>query len=306
MAYSGGEKKDISVEAITGIPQTIVRIRNGDFKKLSGVAMTYTGGQVCEKTGEPTQFRINLYCNPSGSWTSYDYSAGMMGDICNPHFDLVSRAACPRLSVSDLWGYLEDYSYYFGAVLLVAGLGLVFAGRQLIKPAVCFAGFLTTVLVSCIIFYSVYLEDESDLSDFWYFFGGGALVGIFAGLFACWAARFGAALLAGWGGLCGGLILYESVIYRAEQPWLLYVVLVLCSLTAAVFTFVHINEAVIVSTVVLGAYSLVRGTACYAGHYYNEITMAKLAEEGLLADIDPWYWAYVVGFFLFTVVGTAV
>lgn len=54
----------------------------------------------------------------------------------------------------------------------------------------------------------------------------------------------------------------------------------------------------ITSTVLLGAYLLVRGVACYAGHYYNEVTMAKMAADGLLDDIDPWYWMYVGGFFV--------
>ena len=75
------------------------------------------------------------------------------------------------------------------------------------------------------------------------------------------------------------------------------------SIAAAIVTIIIYDEALIIATAVLGSYALVRGTACYAGHYYNEVTMAKMAEEGLLSDIDPWYWAYVVGFFLMVVVG---
>ena len=52
----------------------------------------------------------------------------------------------------------------------------------------------------------------------------------------------------------------------------------------------------ITSTVLLGSYLLVRGVACYAGHYYNEVTMAKMAADGLLDEIDPWYWMYIGGF----------
>ena len=48
---------------------------------------------------------------------------------------------------------------------------------------------------------------------------------------------------------------------------------------------------------------LVRGVACYAGHYYNEVTMAKMAADGLLEEIDPWYWMYVGGFFVSVLVG---
>lgn len=31
-----------------------------------------------------------------------------------------------------------------------------------------------------------------------------------------------------------------------------------------------------------------------------------MAKNGLLADIDPWYWAYVAGFFLMVVIGMLV
>lgn len=112
------------------------------------------------------------------------------------------------------------------------------------------------------------------MADFWWFLGGGALVGIFVGLLMCMCVRCGAAVLAGWGGCCGALILYSSFIYRAELEWLFWFTIVVCTLAAAVTAFFIMDEVVIVATASLGAYSLVRGVACYAGHYYNEVTMA--------------------------------
>jgi len=148
--------------------------------------------------------------------TDYDISFGVLGNICEPYVDTVSSVACSRLSVSELWEYLAQYSNYFGVFMLVSGMLLTFIGRKLLKPAVCFAGFLTSILISCFIFYAVYVEDESDIADFWYFLGGGAAVGIAVGLLMCWAVRIGASVLAAWGGVCGGLILYESFIFRAD------------------------------------------------------------------------------------------
>jgi hypothetical protein len=110
-------------------------------------------------------------------------------------------------------------------------------------------------------------------------------------------------VLAGWGGVCGALILNESLFFRAEMEWLFWTTIVVCALGAAITAFYLLDEVVIVSTVLLGSYCLVRAVACYAGHYYNEVTMAKMAKEGLLADIDPWYWAYVAGFFVMVAIG---
>lgn len=105
----------------------------------------------------------------------------------------------------------------------------------------------------------------------------GALVGIFVGLVMCMCVRLGASILAGWGGACGAMILYSSFIYKAELEWLFWFTIVVCALAAAIAAFFLMDEVVIVATVLLGSYSLVRGTACYAGHYYNEVTMAKMA-----------------------------
>ena len=110
-------------------------------------------------------------------------------------------------------------------------------------------------------------------------------------------------ILAGWGGATGGMILYEAFIYQAHLDWLFWVTVCTCALIAAVLAFFLMDEVVIVATALLGSYCLVRGVACYAGHYYNEVTMAKMAKEGLLDDIDPWYWAYVGGFFLMAIIG---
>lgn len=198
---------------------------------------------------------------------------------------------------------MEEYKYYFGAFLLVIGVALVFVGRKMLKPAVCFAGFLTTVLVSCFIFYTVYLTKDSELNEFWWFLGSGALAGILVGLVMCWCTRLGAMVLAGWGGLTVGLILYSAFIYRAEMEWLFWVTIMTLALAAAITAFFIMDEVVIVATVLLGAYALVRGTACYAGHYINEVTMAKMAQEGLLDEVDPWYWAYFSGFLVMVGLG---
>ena len=306
MAYSGGSYTDIDTEAITGQPMTKDRIQAGSTNDLDGIKLTYTNGQLCDVTQVPLKFSLNMYCDPDMGETDYDISIGVLGNLCEPYIDTVSKAACSRLSVSELWEYLAQYSDYFGVFLLVSGFLLVLVGRRLLKPAICCAGFLTSILVACFIFYAVYLEDTTQVADFWYFLGGGAAVGIAVGLVLACFVRVGAAVLAGWGGLTGGLILYEMFIYRAEADWLFWVTIVVCAAGAAVAAFFLLDQVVITSTVLLGSYCLIRGVACYAGHYYNEVTMAKMAADGLLDEIDPLYWAYVGGFFASVLIGMLV
>ena len=183
------------------------------------------------------------------------------------------------------------------------GVALVLFGRKLIKPAVFFAGLITCTLFACLLFYSVYFTKTSQVEDFWFFLGGGILTGIIVGILLSCFVKLGAAILAGWGGFCIGLILNESIVYRAEQEWLFWVTIVACTVTAAVLVFFMFDIMVITACVTLGAYCMVRGIAAYAGHYYNEMYMAKMLKEGLIDDIDPLYWCYVAGFVVAVLVG---
>jgi len=155
--YSGGDTNDIATMEITGRPMTEKRMKALDASTLSGVKLTYENGAICPESGKQMKFSLNMYCNPDMAMDEYDFSLGALGHICEPHIDTVSKVACSRLSVSQLWEYISEYSEYFGVFLLIAGTLLVFAGRSLLKPAICFTGFLSTIAVSCLIFYSVYL-----------------------------------------------------------------------------------------------------------------------------------------------------
>jgi hypothetical protein len=147
-------------------------------------------------------------------------------------------------------------------------------GHFLVKPSICFAGFLSSTAVSCFIFYAVYLNDTGNLDDFWYFLAGGMVAGIVIGLLLAYVVKVGAALLAGWGGVCLALILNEAIFYRAGQPWLYWVSIVAIAIGCAVAAFFIFDHAVILATVFVGAYAMMRGVSAYAGHYYNEATMA--------------------------------
>ena len=238
--------------------------------------------------------------------TGIDFSVGVIGDLCTPHLDLVSKAACPNLVVSRIWKYFEEYKLYIGAFLLTVGLLLTCLGRTLIKPTICLVSFMTVMIISGYIFYTIHLEDKSDLGDFWYFVGFGALAGMILGLLMSCFVRISATMLAAWGGVSLGLILYSSVIYRAEMEWLFWLTVITMGLAAAISVFFFFDGIVIASTVIIGSYLLVRGTECYAGHYVNEFEMIKIGKAGSLAEVDPWYWVYMAGFVVSVTLGSLV
>ena len=78
-----------------------MRLKEKKFNKLNGVKLTYANGPACEKTGEASQFSLNMYCDPDMDLFGIpDLSEGVIGGLCTPSFDIVHKAACPSLVVS--------------------------------------------------------------------------------------------------------------------------------------------------------------------------------------------------------------
>lgn len=192
---------------------------------------------------------------------------------------------------------MDQLEPYIGVLGIVGGFIACFYGIRLLKPFLFVAGFLTSCLLSLLFCYAVYANSIEDLtSTFYYFLGGGALAGILIGWLLAKFVKVGAAVLAGWGGFALGLMLNEAFLFHIEAIWVFWASNIVCILAAAFLTFKLFDWTIIISTALAGAYFMVRGVSCYAGHYYNEFTMVKLLQEGAFENIDPYYWIYVGGF----------
>jgi len=273
------------------------------YANLDGVALSYQGGSNCPATNQPRTFTVNILCKAG---LQGSYNPVVYGDECNPQVNLVSEYGCTVLDVSAIWEYLAQYAAYFGAFFIVIGVLLTFLGRKLIRPSVCFAGFLTSVFVACFLYYTIFMTNETDLTTFWIFFGIGIAGGIIVGLLLGYFVKVGAAFLAGWGGFVGGLMLCETVFAWTQQNWLFWVVCVGCAVAAAIMAFIMYDHAVIMASVFLGSYAIIIGINCYAGGYINPFTMAEMIKEGLYSEISWVYWGYVAGFVVLVIAGAIV
>lgn len=243
---------------------------------MTGVAITYTGGE-CPSTGGPATFTIKAWCNQSIAIENTEYSGEaylLNDDLCNPYVEITSSiGGCDLLQNSMIWDYASYAEPYIGVIAIVGGLAMTFFGLRLIKPSICFAGFLSCIMLTLLFFYAVYANSIDDLATFYYWMGGGAVVGILVGYFLSAFVKVGAAILAGWGGFMLGLMLNEAVLYNFKEVWVFWTANVLCALIAAALTFKFFENMMIFSTCTLGSYCLIRGVSCYAGHYYNEFVV---------------------------------
>lgn len=274
------------------------------IKELNGVALTYSNGDVCPATGGKYSFTVNIYCDEDIE--TIDYTGLVYGPECAPFVNLISKQGCSVFDANVIWDFLADYEDFWGVFMILGGLILNFLGRKLLKPSICMAGMCSTIIISVLVFYTAFFDSDTDLDTFWYVLGGSAVAGLLIGLLLAKFVKVGAAVLAGWGGFAAGLVLNEVVIAQLKLEWLFWVSMVACVLVAVILTFFIFDHVIILSTVAVGSYGMMRGISMYAGHYYNEVTMAKLISQGLLEDIDPWYWAYIGAFAVFFLIGACV
>lgn len=100
------------------------------------------------------------------------------------------------------------------------------------------------------------------------------ILGTVVGLLLAKFSRVGVTVLAGWGGLCLGLILYSAFLYKFESQVVFWVTIIGFAIVSGVLSYFFIDYIVIASTSLIGAYGLVRGISLYAGRYPNEFTIA--------------------------------
>lgn len=298
--YSGSSSK--SIEATT-IEKTVINADTQEEEIVTGVQIKYSGG-TCQSTGGSASFTVKAWCDHDIKGTDTEYNGEAYGDVCHPYIEMTSSlGGCDIFANSIIWEYLDQAKPYFGFAAIGAGVMLAFFGFRLIKPSICLAGFLTCTVAALLVFYAVYITSVDELATFYYWMGGGAVVGIIVGCLLAYCVKVGAAILAGWGGFALGLILNEAVMYHFEYTWIFWTTNVVCILGCAALTFKVFDHAMIMTTSVLGSYAIVRGVSCYVGHYYNEFTIIKLLKSGAIDEIDPYYWGYIGGFVAVSAIG---
>lgn len=100
-------------------------------------------------------------------------------------------------------------------------------------------------------------------------------MGLLVGYLCTKLVKLGAFLLATWGGLSLGLLLYNAFLYKVNSQaffWIFIVGLALVCGIVALFVFDH---ALILATSLAGAWLIGAGIGLVAGHYPNPFTIVE-------------------------------
>lgn len=201
---------------------------------------------------------------------------------------------------------MKQYQYLWGAAFIVAGLFLALFGLKLFGIAIFLITAFATTFILLLAFYSLFLSDNTEDWVGWTVMGCCILIGLIVGVIMYKIKKVGAAILAGWGGFMLGLLLNETVMYKAQSEILFWCVAIACAVVAAVLTFFIIGHVLVVSTSFIGAYLFVRGISLYAGGYPNEFELIKKVQSGATPHVDPWFYAYLAGIVVAFVIGLIV
>jgi hypothetical protein len=231
-------------------------------------------------------------------------------DECDITIRYKSVKGKPVFQYGILAKFLSQYSYLFGAVLIVFGLLLAFCGNKFMTfvialvtaLAVCLFGvYLTALFVDAVI-------DADKIWEYsvWIILAIWLIIGIVAGVFIGRKRKWGIAIVGAFGGVMLGLLLttiFGSLIGNAVVYW---IIIVTCGILAFLIAFKIEKSVLILSTSFIGSYFIIRGISMYAGGFPNETEVHSMVKEGLVDwnTFPKVFFAYLAGIVVLTICTT--
>lgn len=170
-----------------------------------------TFGLLYENPEDSCSLHVGLICDDSID--GYLTTALELAETGTCHYKttLTSQSACSSFDLNALWDFLEEYSYVWGVIFIVAGGFLGLFGRKLIKAAIFLVTAICVVIGTLLVFYTTFLDDRGEAWIGWSVLACSIIVGLIAGFFMMKLERVGAAILSGWGGFLLGVMLSETL-----------------------------------------------------------------------------------------------
>ena len=103
-----------------------------------------------------------------------------------------------------------------------------------------------------------------------------------------------------------GLLINETFLYKQQSQDLFWCLGIGVAIILGLLTFILFNHVIILTTAFMGAYLFWRGISLYAGGFPNEFDLIEKVETGARANVNPWFYAYLVGIVLSTIGGSIV
>jgi hypothetical protein len=201
---------------------------------------------------------------------------------------------------------MTQYAWVFGILSIIGGVFFTYFGRKLFMAALFLIGLVMTVFLILLVFYSTFLKANTEQWVAWVVLVVATLMGLGVGFLFTKLVRFGAAILAGWGGFILGMLVNEMWLYMYGNSYLFWSVNCGTAVVCAILAFCMFNYAVMISTAFLGSFFICRGISYWAGGFPAGYQLVQQVQSGAIDLVDPVIYAYLAGIALLTVTGCVV
>ena len=156
------------------------------------------------------------------------------------------------------------------AIFIVIGFVVCFFGRKLWKPIFFLSGVIITDFVVLIIFYTTFLDDQTETWIGWTVLAGSTVIGLLVGFILMKISKLGAFVLAGWGGFCLGLLIWNTFLYLTTTSNVLFWCFTIgCGVVIGILAMIFFDHIIILASAMAGAYMFTAGIGFVAGGYSN-------------------------------------
>lgn len=232
-------------------------------------------------------------------------------DPCAITLKFTSDQGCPKFQYGILAKFLTQYSFLFGAIMIVFGLILAFCGNKFLTVVIslvtALAVFVFGVYLTAMFVDAVFKPENVWEYSVWVILGIWVIIGIIAGVFIGKKRKWGIAVVGAFGGVMLGLLLTTVFGTLITSAWVYYLIIISCGILAFLIAFKVEKFVLIIATSFIGSYFVVRGISMYAGGFPNETQLHTMAQQGFVDwnTFPKIFFAYLAGIFVLTV-GTAV
>jgi hypothetical protein len=211
---------------------------------------------------------VEVFCVADDVFSSYTI------DESNPMSPYITIRSSTGCATDAFWTWITNNKWVMFAISIVIGFIVCFFGRKLWKPLFFLTGVLLTVFLVVIIFYTTFLNDQTESWIGWVVIGGSVLLGLIVGFIFMKVSKLGAFVLAGWGGFCLGLLIWNSFLYLATSSNVLFWLFTVgCGVIVGILAIIFFDHIIILASAMAGAYVFVAGIGMVAGRYTNPFTV---------------------------------
>jgi hypothetical protein len=182
--------------------------------------------------------------------------------------------------LSALWDWGQKHGWVIAIPFIAVGALMLFFGSKIMNIVYFICGIIFSVAMIWLIFYTTFMQTNSNDFLGWVIFLGSALIGIVLGKFFNKFNKLGNFCLGFISGFGTGLMIFNSIAQLISSYWVLWsLTLGLGFLSGGLILWIP-EILIIHSTAFFGSFFLTNGIGMLVGHYQNPFTIIEMIRNG--------------------------